>query len=217
MKFTALFVATALLLIVSSAALLVSAGSQMMPPCPAGQRAVQSELEITSNGCGVPGLHISMDGSDAFERPCCDLHDACYATCGSDRDECEKSFERCMDKYCARSSNSMQCKSAASTFSMGTKAMGSGAFKKSQEAACQCIDETDQQTIVDAYLPHAERIYRRALKDEEEIEDKIENFKTKVLPKYFSKKAEWTVLKNLHERYPGSIQFIKDEDKKKDL
>src|SRR3569833_1363446 len=79
--------------------------------CPAGQRPVQSEKEIYSNGCGVPGLHIQMDGSEFFERPCCDLHDACYGTCGADRDQCEKAFERCMDKHCGKAgSKSQQCK-----------------------------------------------------------------------------------------------------------
>lgn len=194
---------------------LVAAAERAVPACPAGQRAVQSEAEITSNGCGVPGLHIQMQGSEAFERPCCDLHDACYATCGVDRQECESAFEKCMDKYCARSNDRMNCKSAAGTFSMGTKAMGSHAFKKSQEEACQCLDETDAQLIADAYIPHAERVYRRALTDDEEIEEKLDNFRSKVLPKYFKSKNEWKVLHDLLQRYPQTIELVKDDNKPK--
>jgi hypothetical protein len=182
--------------------------------CPAGQRPVQAEKALYANGCGVPGLHIQMEGSEFFERPCCDLHDVCYSLCGADFNECEKAFEKCMNKGCNKAgAMQQQCKSAAQTFAMGTRALGQSTFKKTQEEYCQCIDESDEQLIADAYVPHAEKVYRKALGDVE-ADEKMDNFRSKVLPKYFKNKAEWTVMMNLFERYPTAIDLV-DESKGK--
>ena len=188
--------------------------------CPEGQRPVQSEKLIYTNGCGTEGLNIQMDGMEIFEKPCCDLHDVCYSLCGADRDECEKAFERCMNKECSRapSNKQMSCKSAAQTFGL-TKQMGASAFQKSQKDYCQCLDENDSEIIADAYVPHAEKIYRKLVDlgkmDDAEAEEKIQNFRENVMPKYFKKKAEWMVLKNLFDRYPQAItSYTKDEESK---
>lgn len=202
--------------IILAASSLVSAAKQ----CPEGQRAVQSDARIYSNGCGTEGLNIQMDGMEIFEKPCCDLHDVCYSLCGADRDECEKAFERCMDKHCSKASSSkqMMCKSAAQTFGL-TKQMGGGAFNKAQEHYCQCLDENDAEVIADAYVPHAEKIYKKLVEagkmDDAEAEEKIQNFREKVMPKYFEKKAEWMVMKNLFDRYPQAIESLTKEQEKK--
>ena len=200
--------------------LLLVARINAQQQCPAGQRPVQSEKAIYTNGCGTDGLNIQMDGMEVFEKPCCDLHDVCYSLCGADRDECEKAFERCMNKECSRapSNKQMMCKSAAQTFGL-TKQMGHSSFQKAQKDYCQCLDENDSEIIADAYVPHAEKIYRKLVDlgkmDDAEAEEKIQNFRDNVMPKYFKKKAEWMVLKSLFDRYPQAItSYTKEEERK---
>lgn len=31
---------------------------------------------------------------------CCDIHDTCYDTCGSDKEVCDMQFKRCLYEYC---------------------------------------------------------------------------------------------------------------------
>ena len=31
---------------------------------------------------------------------CCNKHDICYDSCGTDRDECDDEFKQCLDKMC---------------------------------------------------------------------------------------------------------------------
>lgn len=33
---------------------------------------------------------------------CCNDHDLCYETCGSDKDECDLKFKKCLYKTCTR-------------------------------------------------------------------------------------------------------------------
>jgi hypothetical protein len=51
----------------------------------------------SSNGCGTAGFQV--DPEFGFS-PCCDEHDMCYDTCGSDRDTCDKKFEKCLKATC---------------------------------------------------------------------------------------------------------------------
>ena len=31
---------------------------------------------------------------------CCDKHDICYDTCGTNRDDCDKNFKKCLKDMC---------------------------------------------------------------------------------------------------------------------
>lgn len=37
---------------------------------------------------------------------CCDVHDICYSTCGSEKEKCDKDFKDCLYKYCKHLDNS---------------------------------------------------------------------------------------------------------------
>lgn len=72
---------------------------------------------------------LTVEGEEDFTT-CCDVHDACYATCGISKDHCENDFKRCMQRMCKEifTSNS-KCESATETYVMGTTAFGGGGFE----------------------------------------------------------------------------------------
>ncbi len=115
-------------------------GNELAPICPSNKVPVQKiGKRVQSNGCSKPAF-LAIDGEEDFTT-CCDYHDACYATCGIQKEFCESEFERCMKRLCSDhfSANS-RCHSAASTYAMGTTAFGGGGFETSQRDYCECVD-----------------------------------------------------------------------------
>ena len=119
--------------------LLVLSSGQSSSKCSSGERRVQSETRLVSNGCSKPpGIDIA--GEENFTY-CCDRHDACYESCGSSRDYCDKEFSKCMRQLCDTAfSHNKQCKSAAEMYFMGVNLFGQGGFEDSQDQHCTCIE-----------------------------------------------------------------------------
>jgi hypothetical protein len=66
--------------------------------CKAGTRKVPNPKHTpTANGCGSMGFKVV---ADEFEE-CCNEHDICYDTCGTEKNVCDSSFQKCMSKVCA--------------------------------------------------------------------------------------------------------------------
>jgi hypothetical protein len=114
--------------------------------------------QILSNGCSKPSF-IKVEGEEDFTY-CCDRHDACYACCGISKGYCDDDFEKCMLKLCSSNfKSSSQCKTAASTYALGTKVFGQTGFIESQNDYCFCeksdkVDEHYENVIQKFYSTH---------------------------------------------------------------
>ncbi|XP_075258429.1 uncharacterized protein LOC142350440 isoform X2 [Convolutriloba macropyga] len=73
--------------------------------CATGERMTQiqnCQFKKMSNGCGpekLQGTFLSeiMDMlTTERTQTCCNIHDACYGTCGTKFEECESQFRRCL-------------------------------------------------------------------------------------------------------------------------
>jgi secretory phospholipase A2 len=115
---------------------------QQQQHCPTGSRNVQKlEPMPESNGCSTMGIKVG--GEEDFTA-CCDLHDACYQTCGVSQQKCDSDFGKCMNHLCdSLFSTNKQCRGAAQMYHMGVSMFGGGGYQDSQELACTCIPEAE--------------------------------------------------------------------------
>ena len=109
--------------------------------CPEGQSPVPKEGHIpVSNGCGTGGMKLPDTIVDF--TPCCNLHDVCYHTCGSDRHTCDIDFSQCMDDACHAAGlprdSLATCHSQSKMFGLGVSLGGCPPFLESQRDACHC-------------------------------------------------------------------------------
>lgn len=78
-------------------------------------------------------------------RECCIEHDICYQTCDSDRNECEKNFELCLQINCESSQSVEQieiCKTSLNRIqSNNSNDKQCEIFVNAQLEACVCIDK----------------------------------------------------------------------------
>ena len=109
--------------------------------CPAGQSPAAKEGHIpVSNGCGTGQMKLPETVVDF--TPCCDVHDVCYHTCGSDRHACDVDFAECMDAACHAGGLAKDrlatCHSQAKMYGLGVSLGGCPPFLESQKDACHC-------------------------------------------------------------------------------
>lgn len=133
---------------------LVSCLSQVT--CGPDETLVQTpSKQILSNGCSKPSF-IKVEGEEDFTY-CCDRHDACYACCGMTKSYCDEDFEKCMISLCSNNfKHSSQCKTAASTYALGTKVFGTNGFIESQNEYCVC---KKSQQVDDHYFDVIQQFY----------------------------------------------------------
>ncbi|XP_015586001.1 group XIIA secretory phospholipase A2 [Cephus cinctus] len=119
--------------------------------CPSGATPKQNwNHKPQSNGCGTLGLEINQEYLPLSEMTqCCDAHDICYDTCGSDKEKCDIAFKRCLYKYCDSYENTGSavantCKAAAKMLFTGTIALGCKSYLDSQNEACYCGGKWNQ-------------------------------------------------------------------------
>ncbi|XP_076067499.1 phospholipase A2 group XII [Oratosquilla oratoria] len=98
-----------------------------------------------SNGCGSLGVFFNKEDLPRPEMvDCCNEHDNCYDTCGSDKDECDFLFKRCLYDICATNKKELNeltmktCKGGAKILYTATIALGCSSFRDAQEDACIC-------------------------------------------------------------------------------
>ena len=104
-----------------------------------GHRARQRTKHVPStNGCGAGGLAVQTLPEMV---PCCDEHDYCYDTCGSNKQDCDNKFQECLLKTCEAPSagTKQECEASASLLSVGVNAFGCHSFQLSQKKACVCL------------------------------------------------------------------------------
>ena len=99
-----------------------------------------------SNGCGSLGMFLNRDELSRPEmEDCCNKHDFCYDSCGSDKEECDKTFKKCLystcndDDYFGDIISEKKCKGGAKLLYTATMALGCKSYKDAQRNACICI------------------------------------------------------------------------------
>lgn len=105
-----------------------------------------------SNGCGSLGVFFEEDDLPRPEMvDCCNMHDICYDTCGSDKEDCDRKFKRCLYNICDVSQNAMdvigikKCKGGSKLLYTATMAFGCTSFRDAQHNACICVDSKDRR------------------------------------------------------------------------
>lgn len=116
--------------------------------CPEGKTAKNNDIAISQNGCGPSVTNLMTQVSsklgnyfgDNFEG-CCNDHDKCFGTCGSDRKACDNTFYSCMKTKCKKKNvfSRSYCKVMAKTFYELVENFGGEFFKKSQTKHCECV------------------------------------------------------------------------------
>ncbi|SPQ96976.1 Phospholipase A2 domain-containing protein [Plasmodiophora brassicae] len=114
--------------------------------CPSGRPPRPARRHRpSSNGCGAMGVTVSFSGFDL--EPCCNEHDICYDTCGSNRDQCDATFASCLRRACQALPDEEggrggrgQCTGVANLFVSATKLSGCAPFIEAQTRACDCTE-----------------------------------------------------------------------------
>jgi secretory phospholipase A2 len=188
--------------------------------CPVGEIPVQKlDVQLESNGCTKPAF-LTVNGEEDFTH-CCDRHDACFSTCGVTQKFCDDDFLKCMNNLCDTVfPANKECKSAATTYSMGTSIFGTEPFSQGQKDHCQCIPT---ENLVDHYKTYAGKFYSKYVpvaqaKDPNDIFTEkskyLKNSGTELIPQY---KSIYKIVYDLHKKFDNAIGHIESRQGKKSV
>ena len=188
--------------------------------CSGDQVPVQKlDVSLKSNGCTKPDF-LSIQGEEDFTH-CCDLHDACFSTCGLTQSFCDDDFKKCMHQLCSKVfSHNPECKSAASTYSMGTSLFGRDLFAQGQEEYCECVDSKD---LISHYMSYTKQFYQDNVpsdltKDPEDIlSDNSKYLKTSVKSSVVTYPNLRRLVYDLHKKYDNAIVHIENRKGRKNV
>lgn len=174
--------------------------------CSSDEVAVQDFTKnVESNGCSKPDF-LKIGGEEDFTS-CCDLHDACYATCGLSQNYCDRDFERCMQNLCNDFfSSNRECSSAANMYAHGSSMFGLNSYMDTQKEHCTCVHVDD---VLDHYAKGLNLFYSKHVPVEKRQDGK------KILSgsKYSSKENPslyiiYKLFYNLVKKYQNSILHV---------
>ncbi|KAG0726281.1 Group XIIA secretory phospholipase A2 [Chionoecetes opilio] len=119
--------------------------------CPKNRIPVRNLDHVPqSNGCGSLGVFFEKEDLPRVEMvDCCNAHDVCYDTCGSDKEDCDREFKRCLYRTCDLNVKEVniltekKCKGGAKLLYTATMALGCTAYKEAQRQACSCVAAQD--------------------------------------------------------------------------
>ena len=109
--------------------------------------------EPSVNGCGTDGGFPVPDSYFGLVNftPCCNDHDRCYGTCGSNRADCDSELSDCMKNACDNYftlpitwHERAACRVTASVYWGTLRVLGGEAYESAQDEACdenECCDE----------------------------------------------------------------------------
>ncbi|CAB9526857.1 Phospholipase A2, group XIIA [Seminavis robusta] len=169
------------------------------------KRGSGSIMRLTSAGCdAMGGGMVVMAQSDGPEKPyaaCCDEWHACYQICGSNKVQCDKAYETCVDAKCA-GYDEKDCSESAKLNIMLMQFAGCGKFEGAQNAACECISK-DKDKHVAARKSVLEKFYKKHNPGSvHKVEELIK--KADTAPKLAK------LLQKLVQKYPASIERVDD-------
>lgn len=108
---------------------------------------------LVANGCGPQG----MQAKEPFGLwRCCNRHDICFSSCGTDAAFCERRYAACMVKRCQEKENAgrvQECNQQAKSFAGMSGTFGGGIHATSMTQVCDCAKTPDE-----ARLKRRERI-----------------------------------------------------------
>ncbi|XP_048855868.1 group XIIA secretory phospholipase A2 [Brienomyrus brachyistius] len=97
------------------------------------------------NGCGSPVFGLQFDIGIPSMTKCCNQHDRCYDTCGSDKHDCDEQFQVCLETICRNvqrtlglSQSVQACESAVRLLFDAVMHLGCKPYLDSQRASCMC-------------------------------------------------------------------------------
>ncbi|XP_028661773.1 group XIIA secretory phospholipase A2 [Erpetoichthys calabaricus] len=97
------------------------------------------------NGCGSPLFGVHFDIGIPSMTKCCNQHDRCYGTCGSQKQDCDEEFQQCLSKICRNvqrtlglSESIQACHSAVGLLFDTVMHLGCKPYLDSQRASCIC-------------------------------------------------------------------------------
>lgn len=185
--------------------------------CPLGETAAQKlGRRLESNGCTKPAF-LTVQGEEDFTY-CCDRHDVCYSTCGLTHSFCDEDFKKCMHSLCDQIfPHNPECKSAASTYSMGTSMFGAELYANEQKDNCVCVKSDD---LIPHYIKYVSDFYNLFVpadqaKDPSDIFTKsskyLKNSGSETSPVY---KNINRVVYDLHKKYDNAIRHTETRKSK---
>lgn len=194
-------------------------GVTSAPTCPVGSAFAQKlGRTLESNGCTKPAF-LTVNGEEDFTH-CCDRHDVCYSTCGLTQAYCDEDFRKCMHQLCEHVfPHNPECKSAASTYSMGTSLFGTDLYSNEQDSHCTCIEAGQ---LVPHYKSYVDLFYKTfvtdSIKDANDILTEkskyLQNSGTESSPRY---KNIHKIVYDLHKKYDNAIGHIDARKSKKEI
>ena len=114
--------------------------------CPSGETPVPRpgwDPKKRVNGCGTDFTGpLDFSGGKYVMTPCCNKHDICFDTCGTDYNTCDDDFKTCMRRLCrTEHGDAKECHRIADLYYSGVRMFGCGLFAQTQGEACVCPSE----------------------------------------------------------------------------
>ena len=188
--------------------------SEAMYPAP------KNRIRPYSNGCTLPPDLESEFQHTALKEElgdCCDLHDACYFSCGVSKEFCDQDFHKCTVDICKEKKDPKE-KERCRIFSMyliqGHQYFGCAAYTEQQQEHCDCVSHDDAIERVRVYAQEFYHAYNQT-------HDIPEHFLTRFLDHHHTAPAEKRMSKHgelifrLYKQYPQSIEIISRDGTRK--
>ncbi|XP_040042027.2 group XIIA secretory phospholipase A2 [Gasterosteus aculeatus] len=104
------------------------------------------------NGCGSPLFGFQFDIGIPSMTKCCNQHDRCYDTCGSEKHDCDEQFQDCLETICRNVQRTLglaqsvqACESAVTLLFDAVMHMGCKPYLDSQRESCVCQYEVKKE------------------------------------------------------------------------
>jgi hypothetical protein len=170
----------------------------LLPTCPEDEILVQKKgIQPISDGCFDP-KRININQMDD-QTYCCDLHSACYSTCGAPKDMCEKELRKCMVNMCKKNyPEKKDCKGDAEMYFIAATVMYETRYEHMQHEYCECIPRGQE---VQHYTELVDDFYMKF------TQPKDRKFPAEKLVSDVQEKNSplWELFLNLHKKYDYAI------------
>lgn len=174
-------------------------------------------------GCPSSGSEI-IPGLSSGKTPekCCLAREICYQTCGKTVAQCDKDYNDCQDKFCAKDSNPGMC-----AFSAGMAGGMAPAgvtdcefFEQEQTKRCDCVDKDKVEdhiiSALELFYSQDEKVLKEKLTEEGE-DNRLhlsDDAKDKILEKWSKKPAD--LFYTLAMKYSKNANFVGKQEPIKD-
>jgi hypothetical protein len=149
---------------------------------------------------------IEDGGIKHFEK-CCDLHSACYMSCGIDKETvCDQDFDSCIQSVCVQKYKMPFQKKACAKLTSALLSETTGlnnTYTASQTKACDCLPETEVEPRVREYA--LEFVTSRSA---DKVNRAMANDEPSWMEQYLAKRNYGGLLYRLYRKYPKAIEIV---------